>query len=200
MKKLLIATGNKGKFNEIKNFLSELELQIISLKDLNLDQNIEEDGKTYEENSQKKAIHFAKLSNLPTIADDGGIEIDALNGEPGVNSKYWAKTEDEIIKKLAKISKTISENNRGATFKTVISFALSSGKVWSVYGEVKGIITESEHVKKVVGYPYRSFFYIPKIGKYYHEDELTKDEQRMYNHRYKAIERIKKIIALKLKI
>ena len=194
MKKLLIATGNQGKLGEIKNFLEDLNFEIISLKDLGLNQDVEEDGKTYKENSQKKAIHFAKLSNLPTIADDGGIEIDALNGEPGINSKYWAKDEEEIIKKLGKISEKLPESDRGATFKTVISLALPSGEVWSAYDEVKGVITKNEHMKRIVGYPYRSFFYLPEIGKYYHEDELTKDEQRLYNHRYKAIVKLKAII------
>ncbi|MCL4354268.1 hypothetical protein M1349_02225 [Patescibacteria group bacterium] len=194
MKKLLIATGNPGKLGEIRNFLGKFNLQTISLTDLGLSQDVEEDGKTYEENSQKKAIHFAKLSNLPTLADDGGLEIDALNGEPGVNSKYWAKTEDEIIEKLARISRELPEDKRGATFTTVISLALPSGKVWSVYDEIKGIIVENEYMKRVFGYPYRSFFYIPEIKSYYHEDEMTKDQLQMYNHRYKAIQKIKKII------
>lgn len=194
MKKLLIATGNQGKLGEIRKFLSDLPIEIISLKDLRLNQNVDEDGKTYQENSQKKALYFAKLSNLPTIADDGGIEIDALNGEPGVQSKHWAKDEDEIIKKLAKISNELQENNKGAVFKTVISLALPDGRVWSVEGEVKGVITKSQHMKRVVGYPYRSFFYLPKIKSYYHEDEMTEDQLRMYNHRYKAIQKLKKII------
>lgn len=194
MQKLLIATGNQGKFKEIKSFLKNLNIEIISLSDLSLSQNVEEDGKTYKENSQKKALFFAKLSNIPTLADDGGIEIDALNGEPGVQSKYWAKNEEAIIRKLKKIAKNLPENNRGAIFKVVISVALPNGKVWSVRDQIEGIITKSSHMKRQVGYPYRSFFYIPKLGKWYHEDQLTDDEMRMYNHRYKAIQKLKTII------
>lgn len=198
MKKLLIATGNQGKLRDLKRFLEDLNISIISLKDLGLKQDIEEDGKTYQENSQKKALHFAKLSNLPTIADDGGIEIDALGGDPGVNSKHWAKNEDEIIRKLEKISKDLPESNRGAIFKTVISIALPNGKVWSVSNQVKGVIAKNSHVKRVVGYPYRLFFYLPEIKKYYHEEELTDDQQRMYDHRYKAIQKLKKVLKKEL--
>lgn len=199
MKKLLIATGNQGKLRDIKKYLSDPDFEIISLSDLNLEQDVKEDGKTYQENSQKKALYFAKLSNLPTLADDSGIEIDALGGKPGANSKHWAKNEEEIIKKLKKISKNLPENNRGATFKTVISLALPDGKVWSVKDEVEGIIVEKENGRRDSGYPYRSFFYLPRIKKYHDEEELTEDEQQLYNHRYKAIQKIKKIIAKELK-
>lgn len=199
MKKLLIATGNQGKLRDIKKYLSDPDFEIISLSDLNLNQDINEDGKTYQENSQKKALFFTKLSNLPTLADDSGIEIDALGGKPGVDSKYWAKNDEEIIKKLAKLSKSLLRNNRRATFKSVISLALPNGKVWSVKGKVEGIIAEKENGKRDAGYPYRSFFYLPEIKKYHDEEELTEDEQRLYNHRYKAIQKIKKIIAKELK-
>lgn len=194
MKKLLVATGNQGKLGEIKKFLKDLKIEIVSLKDLNLKQNVEEDGKTYQENSAKKALFFAEMTNLPTLADDGGVEIDALGGKPGLYSKYWAKDEETIIKKLEQVATEIPENNRGAVFKVVLTLALPDGRTWSVGDQVKGIITRSQHMKRVIGYPYRSFFYIPEIKSYYHEDEMTEDQLRMYNHRYKAIEKIKKII------
>jgi len=89
VKKLLIATKNQGKVGEFKEFLKDLPFKIVSLKDLKIKEDIDEDGKTYEENSQKKALFFAKLTNLPVISDDGGIEIDALNGAPGVRSRRW---------------------------------------------------------------------------------------------------------------
>ena len=199
MKKLLIATGNQGKLRDIKKYLSDPDFEIISLSDLDLKQNVTEDGKTYKENSQKKALFFAKLSNLPTLSDDSGIEIDALEGKPGIDSHYWAEDEDGIIKKLSELSKSLPNNNRGVTFKSTISLALPSGKIWSVMGEVQGIIAEKENGRRDPGYPYRSFFYLPKIKKYHDEEELTKDEWRLYNHRYKAIQKIKKIIAKELK-
>ena len=195
--KLLVATKNEGKVKELKTFLSKTPYKIVSLKDLQIKEDVLEDGKTYRENSQKKALFFAKLTGLPAIADDGGIEIDALGGAPGIKSRRWlgSKTTDkEIIEHMYKISKDLPKNNRKAFFKTIISFALPNGKVWSVKGEIEGIIVGKPLLKILKGYPYRSFFYLSKIKKFYHESELTDKEQKMYNHRYKAIEKLKPII------
>ncbi|MEK7188669.1 MAG: non-canonical purine NTP pyrophosphatase, partial [Patescibacteria group bacterium] len=178
MKKLLIATRNPGKFAEIKNFLSDLSLEMVSLSDLKIGENIEEEGKTYAENSAKKAIFYAKLSGLPAIADDGGIEIAALKGAPGVRSRrFFGKegreaTDDEIIEAMKQIAESLTEN-RIAYFRTVITLALPTGETFQVEGEVKGIIARKPLLELLKGYPYRSFFYLPQIKKYYHEAELS---------------------------
>lgn len=198
MKKLLIATTNAGKLKEISSFLKDLPVKIVSLNNLKIKNNFEETGKTYKENSQMKALFYSKKSDLPTIADDGGIEISALNNEPGLKSKRWLgkdATEQDIIAHMIKVARELPGNNRKAFFKTIISLALPSGKVWSVAGEVEGIIAEKPYLRALKGYPYRSFFYLPKLKKYYHEDQLTRDEEKEYNHRYKAISRLKPIIA-----
>jgi XTP/dITP diphosphohydrolase len=190
VKKLLIATKNQGKVGEFKEFLKGLPFAIVSLQDLKIKEDIEEDGKTYKENSQKKALFFAKLTNLPAIADDGGIEIAALNGAPGVRSRRWLgyeATDEELISHMLKVSKKLPADNRKAVFKTIVSFAMPNGKVWSVEGKVEGVISEKPLLKILKGYPYRSFFFLPKINKFYHESELSKKEQRIYNHRYKAV-------------
>ncbi len=195
--KLLIATKNQGKVGEFKEFLKSLPFEIVSLQDLNIKDEVEEDRKTYEENSQKKALFFAKLANLPAIADDGGIEISALNGAPGVRSRRWLgyeASDEEIIEHMLKVSKQLPENNRKAVFRAVVSFAMPNGKVWSVEGEVKGIISKKPLLKILRGYPFRSFFFIPEINKFYHESELSKKEQRIYNHRYKAVQKLLPII------
>lgn len=198
MKKLLVATRNPGKLKEISNFLSELPLEIVSLNDVGIKDDVEESGKSYEENSQIKALFYTKKSGLPTIADDGGIEISALNNEPGIKSKRWLgenSTEQGIVNHMLKIAKELPTNNRTAFFRTVISLALPDGRVWSVAGEVEGIIADKPYLRALKGYPYRSFFYLPKLQKYYHEDELTSEEEKEYNHRYKAINQLKPIIA-----
>ena len=195
--KLLIATKNKGKVGEFKDFLKDLPFEIVSLQDLNIKDDIEEDGKTYNENSQKKALFFAKFTNLPTIADDGGIEISALGGAPGVRSRRWLgfeATDEQLINHMLKISKSLPEDNRKAVFRTVVSFAMPDGKVWSVEGEVEGVIAKKPLLKILKGYPYRSFFFLPKLNKFYHESELSKKEQRLYNHRYKAVQKLLPII------
>jgi XTP/dITP diphosphohydrolase len=197
VKKLLIATKNQGKVGEFKEFLKGLPFAIVSLQDLKIKEDIEEDGKTYKENSQKKALFFAKLTNLPAIADDGGIEIAALNGAPGVRSRRWLgyeATDEELISHMLKVSKKLPADNRKAVFKTIVSFAMPNGKVWSVEGKVEGVISEKPLLKILKGYPYRSFFFLPKINKFYHESELSKKEQRIYNHRYKAVLKLLPII------
>ncbi|MBI2613991.1 MAG: hypothetical protein HYW62_04445 [Candidatus Levybacteria bacterium] len=197
MKKLLIATTNAGKLKEISNFLSDLPLKIVSLSDINISYDIEETGHTYKENSQMKALFYSKKSNLPSISDDGGLEIIAFGGAPGIKSKRWVgkdSTDEKIIEYMKKIAKELLDDNRKAKFKTVISLALPNGKVWSVNGEIEGVIAKKPYLKTLKGYPYRSFFYLPQIKKYYHENELTEEEQKLYNHRYIAIQKLKPLI------
>ncbi|MEK7185801.1 MAG: non-canonical purine NTP pyrophosphatase, partial [Patescibacteria group bacterium] len=201
VKKLLIATWNQGKLKEISGFLSEISLNLVSLKDVGIDKDFEETESTYQENSQNKAIFYARLSGLPVIADDGGIEIDALDGEPGIHSKRWVgsdSTDEKIIDKMKQVSRNLPDDNRKAYFRTVVSLALPSGKVYSEAGEIEGEIAEKPLLKILKGYPYRSFFYLPKIGKYYHESDLSEEEEKLYNHRYKAIQRLKPIIRKEL--
>jgi len=202
-KKLLIATHNPAKLYELSSFLVNLPVELVTLSQLGINKDIEEDGSTYEENSQKKAIFYAKKSGLYAISDDGGIEISALNNEPGVHSKRWlggdAKEED-LVKHMLKIAKDLPDENRNAKFKVVISLASPKGKAWSVMGEVKGIIAKKPFVKELKGYPYRSFFYLPKIKKYYFETELTSEEQKKYNHRLLAIKKLKPLIKKELRL
>lgn len=200
-KKILIATKNKGKLKEFKSFLTDLKLKILSLDDVNITQDVIEDGKTYTDNSQKKAVFYAKLSGLPTISDDGGLEIDALNGQPGINSRRWLgyeATDEVLTEHLTKVSKTLPDDNRKAKFITVVSFTLPNGKVWSKTGEIIGEIAKVPLVNIVKGYPYRSFFYLPELQKYYHEDDLTTADEKLYNHRYKALKKLIPIIKKEL--
>lgn len=203
MQKLLIATTNKGKLGEIQKYLSDLPLKIISLSDVGITDDVEETGKTYKENSQKKALFYAKKSGLPAISDDGGLEIAALGGEPGIHSKRWlgaTTTEEELIAHMQKVAKDLPDKNRNARFVAVLSLAMPSGNVWSVEGVVDGIIAKEPFLQKVHGFPYRSFFYIPEIKKYYQDEQLTDEQQKIYNHRYKAITKLKEIIKRELTI
>ena len=188
---------------EISDFLSDLPLKIISPADIGIKNDVEETGNSYQENSQIKALFYAKKSEMPAIADDGGVEIEAFDGAPGIKSKRWLgkdSTEEDIVNHMKKIAKELPNDNRKAFFKTIISFALPNGKVWSVAGEIEGIIADKPYLKVLKGYPYRSFFYLPEIKKYYHEDQLDPEEQKEYNHRYKAIQKLKPIIKKALMI
>jgi len=199
MKKLLIATKNPGKLFEFATFFSGLPLKVVSLKDVGITENVEEDGTTYEENSQKKARFYAKKSGLPAVSDDGGIEVDGLDGKPGVYSKrYFGKngkepTDEEIIAEMTKLIAALPESKRGATFRTVVTLGLPDGTVYSVTDFVRGVLRKPK-LKLLKGYPYRSFFFLPELNKYYHESELTESELTLYNHRYKAVEQLKPII------
>lgn len=200
MKKILIATGNPAKFSEIKEYLSDLPVKFISLKDVGITQEVEEDTKTYEGNSQKKALFYSKLSGLPSVSDDGGLEIAALGGLPGVESRYFGGPEgkdEDIIEKMGEVLKNAGEN-RDALFVGVNTLALPTGKFWSTRGEVQLKLAEKPNLKLVKGFPYRSFLVIPAINKFYHDSELSVEERKEYNHRYKALMLLKEIIIREL--
>jgi len=201
MKKLLIATTNKGKIKELSAFLSDVPFQLVSLSDVGITQEPEESGKTYIENSRIKALFYSKESGLPAVADDGGIEIMALNGAPGLKSKRWLgpdSTEQDLLSHMKKVAKELPDNNRRAFFKTVVSVAFPDGRVKSFPGEVEGIIAKEPFYKYEAGYPYRSFFFVPKLNKFYFEDELTPEEMKQYNHRFKAVSDLKKFLKKEL--
>lgn len=202
-KKLLIATKNPGKIGEISEFLKDLPVELLSLKDVGIEDDVEEDGKTYEENSLKKALFYAQKSGLPAIADDGGLEIAALNNQPGVHSRRWLGFEapdDVLIEHMKKVASEIPDDNRNAKFVVVETLAFPDGRYFQVRNHIEGIVAKEPHdsIKFVKGYPYRSFFYLPDIQKYYHESELSSDEQKLYNHRYKAFQDLKPIIKREL--
>lgn len=193
MLKLLIATHNPGKLQEIKEFLSEIDAEILSLSDLKITEDVEEDGTTYEENSQKKALFYSHLTGIPAISDDGGLEIEALNGEPGIKSRRWLghiATDDELMEHLLKVSLNLPDDNRRAKFVTVVSYATPGGNVVSTRGEISGVIAKKPMMNKMEGLPYRSFFFLPELNKFYYESELTNEEKIRYNHRRNAITKL----------
>src|SRR5258708_37439380 len=197
MKKLLIATTNKGKLREISQLLAEVPLELVSLRDVNITDEPEETGEDYTQNSQLKALFYSKKSGLPAIADDGGLEIMALDGAPGLRSHRWLgpeTTEEDIISHMKKIAKTLPDDNRQAFFKTVVSLGFPDGIVKSFSGSVEGIIAKEPAEKYEPGYPYRSFFFVPKLNKFYFETELTPSELKQFNHRYKAVQELKKYL------
>ena len=199
MKKLLIATTNPGKLAELQEFLADLPLTLVSLKDVGITEAVEETGKTFEDNAVLKATYYAKLSGLPTIADDGGFEIDALGGEPGVKSHRWIHQDrededEELIGYAMARLKDIPLNKRGAQLHLVLACVLPDGRSWTSEASVRGIIPMEASTYRRQGFPYRSLLYIPALKKFYNHDELTQEENKTYNHRRKAVEKLKPII------
>lgn len=199
MKELLIATTNPAKLAEIREFLSDIPVECVGLKDIGITQSVEETGNTFEENAILKAREYAKRSHLPTLADDGGLEIDALFGEPGVHSHRWIHKDredgdEELIQYTIERLQGIPENKRGAQLRLVMALVLPDGHTDTSEGVIRGIIAEKPSSYRRKGFPYRSLLYLPEIKKFYNHDELAKEENEAYNHRRKALELLKPII------
>jgi len=203
MKTLLVATTNLGKLGEIKGFLSDLPVTLVGLSDVGITEAPEETGISFQENAILKAKFYAEKSKLPTLADDGGLEIDALNGEPGVKSHRWIhddreEEDEELITYALDRTKDVADDKRGAQLRLVLALVLPSGEVFTSEEKVRGIIPREASKHRHQGFPYRSLLFLPEINKYYNHDELTATETETYNHRKKALEILKPIIKLKL--
>lgn len=199
MKKLLIATTNPGKLAEIRRFLSDLPVELVSLSDIGVSDSVEETGKTFEDNAILKAKFYAQKSGLPTVADDGGFEIDALGGAPGVKSHRWIHgdredTDEELIAYTFEKLSGVPQDKRGAQLRAVLALVLPDGEVHTATDATRGIVPAAPSTERVSGFPYRSILYIPEIGKYYNHDLLTPEETDRYNHRKRALDRLKPII------
>jgi len=193
MKKLLLATGNSSKIREYKEIckLLKLPVKLVSLKELGINEEAEETGKTFEENAVIKAEFYSKLSNLPTLSDDAGIEIDYLNGEPGVRSKRWLGyelTDEQIISTALEKLRGVPKEKRGARLKAVIGLAFPPDKkVHTFEGELKGFIAEKPMKKRLKDYPFRAIFMPLKEKKYL-------GQMGIVAHRRKAFEKSMPII------
>lgn len=194
MKKLLIATSNQGKLAEYRKFLGDLPLELLSLSDFNLG-SIDETGKTFEENAKLKAESYFKMSGLPCISDDGGLEIDALGGAPGMLSRRWKTgdenvTDEELIAYTLERMKDVEEGKRGARFRLVAAF-YDGERMHSA-----GAVTEGSVVSTPPrfnrGFPFSALLYIPKFGKMY--DDLSQQEHEAINHRFAAVSKLKSAI------
>ena len=199
MNKLLIATTNPGKLAELRRFLADVPIELVSLRDVGITDFPEETGATFEENAILKASYYAKESNLPTLADDGGFEIDALGGEPGVKSHRWIdktreSTDDELIAYTIERMSSVLEGARGAQLRLVLALVLLDGQVHTAEASVRGVVPLIPTGNRSEGFPFRSLLFLPEINKYYNHDELSEAENDLYNHRKRALEQLKPII------
>jgi len=200
MQKLLIATTNPGKLDEIRHFLSDLPCTLVSLGDEGITETVTETGETFDENARIKASFYAKLSGLPTIADDGGFEIDALGGEPGVHSHRWVdpnreSNDEELIAYTFKRLKDVPEGKRGAQLGLVLALAAPGGAITATTkAAVRGVVPMEPSKTRHEGFPYRSILLLPDINKFYDHKALTSEETQRYNHRKHALEELKPAI------
>lgn len=191
---LLIATHNRGKQREYADLLAGLPLTLVTPDDLGLDLDVVESGTTYAENASLKATAYAKASGLLALADDSGLEVDALGGAPGVRSARYALGDDAdrvaaLLRALAEA--TVPQANRSAHFCCVIALATPEGKTWSTEGKCAGIIIDTPRGSG--GFGYDPVFFLP--GHHCTMAELSHEEKNRISHRAKATQAIRPILA-----
>lgn len=188
---IVISTGNAHKLEEIGSILKDLDYNIYSLKDVNLgDLEIEENGKTFEHNALIKARTVAKLTNMITIADDSGLEVDAIGKKPGIYSARYAgenATDEQNREKLLKALKNTPISNRTGRFVCCIAVVFPDGKEFVVRGTCEGTIAFEEKGKN--GFGYDSLFIVDNYNKTF--AELPPAVKNAISHRAKALELMK---------
>ncbi len=184
-KTIVVASGNKGKLKEIKDLLPDFN--VVSYKELGFNEEIEETGSTFYENALIKAKTVSMALNLPALADDSGLCVDALCGAPGVMSARYSKTGDDKDnnEKLLKVMER--EKNRKAKFVCCMVYYSPNGEIVTASGETYGEImckTEGQN-----GFGYDVLFYSTEINKCF--GVATKEEKNAVSHRFRALELIK---------
>lgn len=194
MDKIVFATTNEGKVKEIKEILAGFPIEVVSMKEMNITADIEENGATFEENSLIKAREVSKITGLPAMADDSGLEVDYLNGEPGIYSaRYLGRDTDYNYKNNYIIEKleNAKDEERSARFVCVISLVLPDGREFIKKGVLEGRI--AYEIKGENGFGYDPVFYLPEYGMT--SAELSGEEKNKISHRGKALGAMKELIS-----
>lgn len=193
MNKLLIATNNKGKVKELQALLKNLSVQLITPADININLDVIEDGKNYRENAGKKAIEFAQASGLISVADDSGLEVDALDGAPGLYSARYSPKPNATDKDRRNY---LLENLRDkpkpwkAHFHATIAIAKPTGGIEFTEGNCYGEIISEE--RGTNGFGYDPIFLFPELGKTM--SELDDEHKNRISHRGLAVVNSMKIL------
>jgi len=193
--KLVIATRNEDKILEIREIFDGNSFELISLSDFPQAPEVEETGKTLVENALLKAVSAAKTTGLPAIADDTGLFVDALNGEPGLRSSRYAGENvsyDENRKLLLKNLEKVPGGDRGARFETIALLVDGSEHI-SAKGELEGLITNEQ--RGTNGFGYDPIF--QPLGSEKTFGELTREEKQVYSHRGIAFQELLRIMNIK---
>ncbi|NLK07901.1 MAG: XTP/dITP diphosphatase [Firmicutes bacterium] len=194
MAKLVIASKNKGKVKEIHALLKDLAIEVVSLEDFPNAPNVLEDGHTFAENALKKARLIREFTGLTTLADDSGLEVDFLQGAPGVRSARFAgecASDADNNKKLLELMEDVPESQRTARFKCLIAVVGKNGQTEILDGSCEGtILTEA---RGSGGFGYDPLFYVPELGKTF--AEMTAEDKTKLSHRGKALRAVLPIVA-----
>lgn len=199
MKRVILASNNIKKIKEIKEILTGYPFEVYSLNDMNINIDVEEDGLTFEDNAKKKAIEIHQYlinngeSNFIVLSDDSGLEVDCLNGKPGVYSARYSGEHGNDYKNninLLQEMKDFKGDDRSARFVCVIAVVFEDGSVKTVRGEVEGTIIEE--LKTEGGFGYDPLFFYRGLNKTF--GEATPEEKNAISHRGNALKKLKDIL------
>ena len=193
MKRMIFATGNENKMVEIREILGDLPFEILSMKQAGIRADIEENGTSFEENALLKAREVCRLAGEMVLADDSGLEIDYLNGEPGIYSaRYMGENTSYRVKNknLMERLEGVPNEKRTARFVCAIAAVFPDGKELVVRGTVEGIIGYEERGEN--GFGYDPIFYLPERG--LTTAELPPEEKNSISHRGNALRKMKELL------
>lgn len=195
LKRIVFATGNMGKLKEVKDIFDDFPFEIISMKEAGIDIDIEENGSTFKENAVIKADALKDLCDAIIIADDSGLVVDALNGEPGVYSARYLGEDTSFDEKMDHIlmrMDDVPEEKRTARFVAAVAAFVPGHGMITVEGVIEGIIGYEKKGK--YGFGYDAIFYIPERG--CTAAELLPEEKNKISHRARALELLAKELSL----
>lgn len=193
MKKIIFATGNQDKMKEIREILSDMDVEVVSMKEAGIHADIVEDGSTFEENAVIKAKTICKMTGEITLADDSGLEIDYLNKEPGIYSaRYMGEDTSYDIKNQALLDRLdgVPDEKRTARFVCAIAAAMPDGCCEVVRGTMEGII--GHKIAGENGFGYDPIFFLPECG--CTSAELSPEKKNELSHRGEGLKKIRKIL------
>lgn len=188
--RIIFATGNEGKMKEIRMILGDLDIPVVSMKEAGISADIEEDGTTFEENALIKAKTICEMTGELVLADDSGLEIDALNGEPGVYSaRYMGEETSYHIKNANLVQRLegVADEKRTARFVCAMAAAFPDGNTITTRGTIEGRIGYEERGEN--GFGYDPIFYLPEYG--CSTAELSLEKKNELSHRGKALRAIR---------
>ncbi len=181
---IVVATHNTGKLREFRNLLLPLKIRVLGLNDLAITDEFEESGNSFAQNARAKAIECSQMTPFPVLADDSGLEVEALGGRPGILSARYAGPGASDSDRVRKILEEVEKAGRGreARFVCALAVARSGHLLLESEGECRGIITKEPRGKN--GFGYDPIFFFPELGKTF--AELNETEKNRYSHRARA--------------
>ncbi len=187
--RLLIATGNEGKKRECAAILGDLPVELVSLRDVGVTAGVEETGSSFEENAALKARHYSRITGLPALADDSGLEVQALGGEPGIYSARYGglDSDEERIALLLDRMKAVPGPERTARFVCAVCLVWPGGPEWTSLGTCEGLITR--YPVGTAGFGYDPVFLVRSEGRTF--AQMSPHHKNSVSHRARALREMK---------